>query len=232
MTRVAITQSNYIPWKGYFDMINSVDVLVLYDDVQYTRRDWRNRNKLKTGIGPQWLTIPVVVKGKYFQKINEVKVQGTSWRLDHWNSFYHNYSKCEYFKDYSEMLKLALLEDDDISLSSINKKLINLVCTILGITTKIIDSSEFDLIEGKNERLVNLCKQIGADTYFSGPAAKSYIDENIFSNAGVEVSWMDYSDYPEYKQLYPPFCHEVTVWDLIFNAGLEAGHYMKSFKVK
>ena len=98
--KVLITQSNYIPWKGYFDAINRVDVVVLYDEMQYTRRDWRNRNKIKTPQGLKWLTIPVDVKNKYFQKINETKIKDKSWAAKHWKTIQHNYSNALFFKEY------------------------------------------------------------------------------------------------------------------------------------
>ncbi len=118
--KVAIIQSNYIPWKGYFDIINSVDVFILYDDMQYTRRDWRNRNKIITPKGLQWLTIPVAVKGKYYQKINEVEISDSSWAKKHWGSIVHNYHNAPYFKDYKNLFSSLYLGMDETSLSKVN----------------------------------------------------------------------------------------------------------------
>lgn len=230
MKKVAILQSNYIPWKGYFDLINMVDEFVLYDDMQYTRRDWRNRNKIKTPQGPKWLSIPVEVKGKYFQKINETLVSDKSWTVTHWQTIKQFYSKTPFFKDYKEIFEEFYMNNQEARLSLINAGLIELVNSILGIQTKITWSSDYELFEGRTEKLLGICRQSGADVYLSGPAAKDYFDESLAEDMGIQVEWMDYSGYPEYSQLYPPFEHGVTILDLIFNEGPNAKSFMKSFK--
>lgn len=231
MKKIAILQSNYIPWKGYFDLINMVNEFILYDDVQYTRRDWRNRNKIKTSNGLIWLTIPVQVKGKYYQKINEVKVSDLSWAKKHWHTIKHNYSKAKYFKDYKDIFESLYLScSKETYLSQINYIFIREINNLLGIKTKIRWSSEFRLVEGKNERLIEICKQCNANVYLSGPAAKTYLDEKLFNQEGIQVEWMDYCGYPEYNQLYPPFEHGVSIIDLIFNEGPNATKFMKNFK--
>lgn len=227
MTKVLITQSNYIPWKGYFDSINKVDIFIVYDDMQYTKRDWRNRNKLKTAQGLKWLTIPVEVKGKYFQKINETEVSDSEWATKHWKTINQYYSNAPYFKDYKQLIEPLYLECNLNNLSEINIRLIEAINSILNITTKIIRSSEFDLIEGKSERLVDLCKQVNATSYYSGPAAKNYMDVALFENENISVNYFDYSNYPVYSQLYGVFEHGVTVLDLIFNEGKNAINFFK-----
>jgi len=231
MKKIAILQSNYIPWKGYFDLINMVDEFILYDDVKYSRGDWRNRNKIKTPQGLKWLTIPVEVKGKYFQKINETKISEKGWGKKHWNSIKQNYSKAKYFKEYKDIFEDLFLNCNEVYLSQINFKFINVINEILGIKTKIRWSSEFDLVDGKSERLLGICKDCNADIYLSGPAAKGYLDEELFKREGIKVEWMDYNGYPEYEQLYPPFEHGVTILDLIFNEGNNATKFMKGFKL-
>lgn len=228
--KVGILQSNYIPWKGYFDLINIVDEFILYDDMQYTRRDWRNRNKIKTPNGSQWLTIPVSVKGKYSQSIKDTKINDNSWVQKHWSTIKQNYSKAKYFKDYKDVFEELYLNSKEDSLSLINYKFIIAINTILDINTKILWSSDFDLADGKTERLLGICKDCKATEYISGPAAQGYLDEELFGKENIKVSWMDYSNYPEYPQVYPPFEHAVTVLDLIFNEGPNAKKYMKSFK--
>ncbi|MBA4372492.1 MAG: hypothetical protein C0402_06475 [Thermodesulfovibrio sp.] len=225
---VAILQSCYIPWKGYFDLINMVDEFILYDDMQYTRRDWRNRNIIKTPTGPLWLTIPVEVKGKYFQKISETKVSANSWREKHWKAICHNYSKANFFKDYAALFEDLFLGSQEAYLSLINYRFITAINECLGIDTKITWSSDYTLIEGKTDRLIDICKQAGAGTYVSGPAARGYIDEELFEKEDIRLVWMDYSGYPEYQQLYPPFRHEVSIVDLLFNEGSNAVQYMKT----
>ncbi len=229
MKKVAILQSNYIPWKGYFDMIRMVDEFILYDDMQYTRRDWRNRNKIKSSNGLAWLTIPVEVKGKYFQKINETVISEPGWAKDHWATIKQFYSKAKYFKDYKDIFEHFYLNTSESLLSLVNYELIRIINEILGINTKISWSGDYELADGKTERLLSLVQQAGGKEYLSGPAAKDYIVDSFFEEAGIKLSWMDYSGYPEYTQLYPPFEHGVTILDLIFNEGSEAIKYMKKF---
>ena len=206
-----------------------VDEFILYDDVQYTRRDWRNRNKIKTPSGSKWITIPVDVKGKYFQLIKDTRISDSQWNQNHWNAIVHNYSKAKYFLDYRNIFEKLYLGTNDIFLSDINRRFLSEICNILNIKTEISWSMDYNLIEGKTERLVELCKQAGATEYISGPAAKDYIDNNLFEEEGISLHFMDYSGYPEYNQLYPPFDHAVSIIDLIFNEGPDAQKYMKSF---
>ncbi len=230
MKKIAILQSNYIPWKGYFDLINMVDEFVLYDDMQYTRRDWRNRNKIKTPQGVKWLTVPVEVKGKYFQKINETRISEPDWAVKHWQTIKQFYAKAPYFKIYKESFEEFYLNNNEELLSQVNFRLIQTVNETLGINTKLRWSSEFELVEGQTEKLLGICQQAGADVYLSGPAAKDYFDDSLAERINIKVEWMDYSGYPEYHQLHEPFEHRVTILDLIFNEGPNAKKFMKSFK--
>lgn len=227
MKKVAILQSNYIPWKGYFDLINMVDEFILYDDMQYTKRDWRNRNKIQTPQGLKWLSVPVEVKGKYFQKINETKISEKEWGKKHWALIRQNYSKAPFFKKYKEIFEELYLNNDEEYLSQINYKFIAVICKILGITTKIRWSSEFELRDGQTEKLLGICKDCEANVYISGPAAKDYFDDELFKKENIKVEWMDYSGYLEYEQLFLPFEHGVTILDLIFNKGTRSREFMK-----
>ena len=230
MKKAAILQSNYIPWKGYFDLINMVDVFVLYDDMQYTRRDWRNRNKIKTSNGLKWLTIPVDVKGKYYQKIKDTKISDKNWAVSHWDNIKQNYSKTAYFNHYKDFFENLYKNCTEQYLSEINYKFIKEINSLLGINTEIRWSSEFALHEGRTEKLLGICKDCNADVYISGPAAKDYFDDSIAEKENIAVEWMDYSNYPEYNQNFPPFEHGVSIIDLIFNTGDDAVKYMKSFQ--
>jgi len=227
--KVAIVQSNYIPWKGYFDLINMVDEFVLYDDMQYTRRDWRNRNCIKTPNGLEWLTIPVDVKGKYFQKIRETRVSDPDWAKAHWKTLSHNYAKAACFAELRELFEELYLGCREELLSRINLRFIEAVCRILGIRTKLSWSMDYELVDGKTERLVGLCKSTRATHYVSGPSARDYMDERLFEQEGIAVSYIDYAGYPEYAQLHGAFEHGVTILDLIFNQGRNAPRFMKSF---
>lgn len=228
--RVIITQSNYIPWKGYFDAINLADVFVIYDDMQYTKRDWRNRNKIKTKQGLRWITIPVEVSGKYYQKINETKIADKNWGIDHWNTLYDAYRESKYFDEYRSIFEEFYRATKEEMLTKVNQQLIELVCNILGIKTRIIRSEEFLLLEDRSERLADICARLGATDYYTGPAAKAYMSEEPFTKLGISVHYLNYENYLEYDQLYPPFEHGVSILDLIFNEGVHAVKYMKSFK--
>jgi len=224
--KIAILQSNYIPWKGYFDIIKQVDEFIFYDDVQYTKNDWRNRNKIKTSSGPLWLTIPVRQE-TLSQKINETKVSQDNWAEKHWKSISLNYSKAPFYNLYKERLELFFMEMKSPYLSEINRSAIELLNSFLGIKTALTSSADYKLIEGKNERLIDLILQAGGTHYLSGPSAKDYIREDLFKEAGIEISWMDYSGYIEYPQLFPPFVHAVSVLDLILNTGPDSKEFMK-----
>ena len=227
--KVAIVQSSYIPWKGYFDLINLADEFILFDDMQYTKRDWRNRNRIKTANGARWITIPVEIKGKYFQKIKDTVVSDAGWNRKHWDSIVHTYSRAGYFRKYKEAFEKFYLGYSEKSLSKINHCFISAICKLLGINTKITWSMDYCLVGGKTERLIDLCKQAGADEYISGPSAKGYIDEKMLEKERIKLRYMDYSGYPKYNQLYQSFDHAVSIIDLIFNEGPNASKYMKSF---
>jgi hypothetical protein len=230
--RVAIVQSNYIPWKGYFDLINSVEEFITLDDVQYTRRDWRNRNRIKTPQGVIWLTIPVNIKGRYEQRIDETTVSDPSWAEAHWKTIRHSYAGAPHFDEFRDAVGAAYQEVDSERLTDINRHMLEAVCPLLGIRTPLKRSTEYGAVGRKTDRLLNLCLAAGATEYLSGPAAKAYLDEAAFREAGVAVSWFDHSGYPEYKQPHPPFEHSVSVLDLIFSTGREAPRYMKSFSAQ
>ena len=227
MKRVAILQSNYIPWKGYFDIIRAVDEFIIYDDMQYTRRDWRNRNRIKTSQGLLWLTVPVLVRGRYTQTIRETQIDGVAWAEDHWRTLAQNYSRAPCFQEVSEVVEPVYRTHRHTHLSVLNRELIGAICGYLGVRTRISNSWDYALLDGKSERLADLCRQAGANEYVSGPSARGYLDESVFAEQGISVEWVDYSGYPEYSQLWGPFVHEVSILDLLFNAGREAPRYMK-----
>jgi hypothetical protein len=227
MKKIAILQSNYIPWKGYFDMIATVDEFILYDDMQYTRRDWRNRNLIKTPMGVQWLTIPVQVKGKYHQKIRDTEIDGSGWASVHWKTLVQNYHRTPNFDEIAAWLEPLYLAKVHTQISLLNRWFIEAVCNYLGITTVISNSWDYTLFEGKSERLADLCAQADGTEYISGPAAKDYIEERAFIERGIKLTWFDYSGYPEYPQLWGEFTHGVTILDLLFNCGKDAPRYMR-----
>ncbi len=229
MKKVAILQSDYIPWKGYFDIIGSVDEFILYDDMQYTRRDWRNRNQIKTPSGMQWLTIPVETKGKFYQKILETKVTGHKWAQEHWRSIQLNYARAPHFKEYAPFIEHLYEEAEKLDyLSEINYLFLKEISAKLGIRTSITWSSDYTLAEGKTERLAALVRSAGGDYYLSGPAAKDYIEDEVFEKAGIQLAYMNYEGYPAYPQLHGEFTHNVSILDLLFMTGDDAKNYMLS----
>lgn len=224
--KVAILQSNYIPWKGYFDIINSVDEFIIYDHVKYTKNDWRNRNRIKTKNGLEWITIPISHQSN--QAIMDAKVSYSKWNNKHWKTISQNYSKARFYEEYKDFFgDLYNNKMDSKYLSEINYSFISAINKILGIKTKLTWSTDYTNISGQTENIINLCEQAGADIYLSGPSAKNYIDESIFKENKIELTWMNYDGYKEYNQLYQPFNHAVTVLDLIFNEGNNAINFIK-----
>lgn len=223
MPRAAVIQSSYIPWKGYFDVIALSDHFVLYDDVQFTKNDWRNRNMLKTARGTAWLTIPVLTKGRFGQAIQEVEVVDSRWAKKHWRSIQSHYARAPYFDELAPRLEsLYQRAADERLLSRINEMFIREICDVLDFSTRIVRVDEFELVEDRNQRLIDLCGYLGADEYISGPAAQAYLDVKAFEERGIGVRWMDYSGYPEYHQLHDSeFVHGVTILDLLLNEGAD-----------
>jgi hypothetical protein len=231
MKKVAVIQSNYIPWKGYFDIINDVDIFIFYDDVQYTKNDWRNRNKLKSPHGSAWITVPT--GQKLNRLICEVELSDSSWQLKHLKTIKQLYSKAPYFKKYLDFLEFVYLENRWMHLSELNQFLIKTISKdILGAKVEFQDSRQYSLTGNRLERLANLLHQVGTDIYLSGPSAKSYIDEAYLQNFGIRLQYKDYSSYPEYSQLYPPFEHFVSIFDLLLNCGPDAPYYIWGWREK
>lgn len=225
LTTVAVLQSNYIPWKGYFDIIHDVDVFVFYDDLQFTKNDWRNRNKIKTAQGTTWLSIPVGTNAN--RLICEVAMDDRRWQRTHWESLRQQYGKSAHFKLYRSFFEDVYLGRQWTNLSELNQYLIKSISSdILKMTTQFVDSRAFDLSGRKQDRLLDLIVQTKAARYVSGPAAKDYIDAMRFEVLGIELVWKDYSNYPEYAQAHPPFEHGVTILDLLFHTGPDAPWYI------
>lgn len=223
MTKVAIIQSNYIPWKGYFDIIHDVDVFVFLDDVQMTKRDWRTRNKIKTPRGTEWLTVPV--KGGREQLICEAEIVQDDWQRHHLGAIRTNYCHAPFLNDYKVLLDWLYLTPH-VNLSEFNRRTTSMICDILGIKTKLVCSMELGAEGTKDDRLISICQKLGATLYLSGPSARDYIVEEKFQKARIQLEYKDYSGYPEYPQLFPPFEHAVSILDVLFNCGPNAPYYI------
>jgi len=225
---VAIVQSNYIPWIGYFDLIGAADEFVLYDEVQFTRRDWRNRNRIRTADGVAWLTIPVESKGRFHQRISDTRVSDPEWARDHWTTIARAYARAAGFEAHRALLEDLYLGCAETRLSRINERFLRGICGALGIATPITHSSAYALADGRTERLVSLCLQAGATTYLTGPGARAYLDEALFAAAGIAVEWMIYPDYGEYRQVHQPFEAGLSIVDLLLNEGTRAREWLPS----
>lgn len=222
--RVAVIQSSYIPWKGYFDIIHDVDLFVFYDCVQFTKNDWRNRNKIKGPEGERWLSIPV---GKTISRlIHEVELPEPSWKDSHLMSMKQSYRRAPFFKEVFPHIEDIYKSAPSDTLSRFNRASTERICReFLGIGAQFASSLDYGL-EGKKEgRLESLLTQVGTTHYVSGPSARSYLNADSYKHLGISVEFKDY-DYPTYKQLSEPFTHAVSIVDLLFNLGPGAGAHI------
>ena len=217
--RVAIVQSNYIPWRGYFDLMSQVDAFVLLDDVQYTRRDWRNRNRITTPDGPRWLSIPVQTKGAFDQRIDQTRIADPGWRRSHWSAIEQAYRRAPHFDEIAAVLTPLYEGLDAELLSEVNFAFLECVRAQLGIDTPMSYSSQYGTAGERNRRLLDICHATGASDYVSGPLARDYLDVELFAREGVAVQWFDYSGYRPYAQLYGDFEPSVSIVDLLFCEG-------------
>jgi len=229
---VAMVQSSYIPWKGYFDMIRMVDLFVFYDDVQFTKEDWRSRNQIKTKDGPKWLTVPCgSPRGR---RICDVELTSSYWQRKHWDVIRHSYAAAPCFEEWRGFFEERYLRRTWRMLSEMNQTLIRDISSdILGIRTDFADSRDYlaPADKEREERWLPILNQIGAERFIVGPSVQSYLGaegQARVRDAGIELVWMDYSDYPEYEQLHPPFKHQVSIVDLVLTHGTNALRYMKS----
>jgi WbqC-like protein family len=223
--RVAVLQSNYIPWKGYFDIIRDADLFVFYDDLQFTKNDWRNRNQVKAVRGCEWISVPV---GDSIDRlICDVEITDSTWQAKHWRTLQQNYSRSPHFGRYREYFEHVYLGRRWTNLSELNHSLIRHIAKeFLGINTAFADSRDYQVSGQKLDRLFDLVVKSGAKSYISGPSARDYMVPERFERAGIELVWKDYSGYPSYPQRFPPFEHKVSVVDLLFNVGPESPYYI------
>ncbi len=232
MKTVAVLQSNYLPWKGYFDIIHDVDEFIFYDEVQYTKNDWRNRNYIYTNNGLRWITLPCGTD--LHRSIDAVELKNQlPWRAEHWNKISEAYRKAPFFARYREFFEQIYRSDEWVYLSILNKYIITTISReFLGIRTAFTDSRNYAAQGSRNEKLLNLIVASGAQRYISGPAARGYITDEEFAQRGVSVTWKDYGGYPVYRQMHEPFEHGVSIIDLLFNVGEDAPHYIWGWREK
>jgi len=226
--KCVILQPSYIPWRGYFHQIQKADVFIFYDDVQYDKHGWRNRNKIRTANGTQWLTIPVKSRGAVSEglRINEVLIdQSVNWAVKHARSIQQVYAKAPYFREYWPKLE-AFYQQSAERLVDVTIPLTICLSELLGIRhTTFVRSSDLGGAGSQTERLVSLLKSVGATHYISGPSAREYLDEAQLEQAGIGLEYMTYT-YSEYPQLHTGFEAGVTVLDLLFMTGPQASSWI------
>lgn len=226
---VVILQPSYIPWRGVFDQVQKADLYIFYDDVQYDKRGWRNRNQIKTPRGKQWLTIPVFSRGAQTENIpiNQIRiVWDKSWNEDHLRSLQHSYGKAPYFDRYLPLLKEFYQRRDEFLADFTIDFTVALARELGNTRTRFMRSSDLVGITGqKTEGLVQILQRVGAKHYISGPSARDYIENEQFAAAGITLEYMEYN-YPEYPQLYPPFDPNVSILDLLLMTGTDATKYI------
>jgi hypothetical protein len=222
-----ILQPSYIPWRGYFDQIRRADLFIFYDDVQYDKHGWRNRNQIKTPHGKQWLTIPVHSAGvTQGIPIKDVRIDWSKpWPQNHLKTLVSAYSRAPYFKQYLPMLEAFYSRRDDHIADFTVSTTMDLARALGMEHTQFRRSSELPGIVGhKTQRLTQILTAVGATHYISGPSARDYIQVEEFEQAGIRLEFMAY-EYPEYPQMYPPFDPQVSVLDLLFMTGERALEY-------
>ena len=226
--RLVVIQSNYIPWRGYFDLLSKADAFVVYDSVQYTKNDWRNRNKLVNSSGASWLTIPVETAGRFGQTIYSATVADGRWAAKHWRTASQMLGRCPYFDMFEAEWHLEYQKSSSKrSLSEINVGFIRLIAHQLGAATEIVLDEEIgNLVGSPTERLVLLSQRLGATSYLTGPAALSYLELDRFRESNVAVDVIDYSLYRAYPQRSSTFEPAVSILDLLANVGPEAMSYL------
>lgn len=218
MKRVGVLQAGYIPWLGFFELMASSDVFVIYDDVQYDKHGWRNRNRIKTLQGIKWLTVPVLTKGQNWPDINKVIVSHKRWQKKHRMSIYHAYRKAKYFDDVFPIIDNGLKLDSD-NLIDIDMYFINKFASYMNIGTELYLSSSLDIFgESKADRLINICKHFGATHYYNGARGQHLYKKEDFRNHGILLEIQNYK-HPAYKQLHGEFVPYLSIVDLLFNEG-------------
>lgn len=216
--KIAILQPSYLPWIGYFDQMARVDRFVLFDDVQFTRRDWRNRNKIRTKDGWAWITVPIQQKNKFGQALWETRIDNNiHWRRKHLQAIRHNYAQSPHFDLYYPYLESIYNREWDFLVDLCIETILHFK-EVLNLSTPVIKSSELNISEKKEEKILAICKQLNATHYLTGDLAKNYLSDQEFLKNGIALEYHEY-EHPEYAQRYPGFVPYLSIVDLLFNHG-------------
>lgn len=218
---VSIHQPHYHPWIGYFDKIAKSDVFVYLDNVQYKKREFQNRNKIRTLDGWGWITVPVITKGRYYQKMSNVEVDNSiDWTKSHWEIINENYKSAKHFSEHEKFFK-KIYSTVWGKLIDLNLKINEYLFKAFQINTRIYFESQLDISSTSTERIIQICKKLNADEYLTGQGAKDYLDESLFEKEGIKLSWQEFT-HPVYEQAYKGFEPYMSIIDLLFNKGNES----------
>lgn len=218
---VGILQPGYLPWLGFFEQLHRCDIFVLYDDVQFEKGSWRNRNQIKTPNGAQWVTAPVLLKGQGFPLIKDVLINSSvDWQKKHIKAIEQNYSKAPYFEQYSDGL-FEILRRQWRYLIDLDLEIIYWLVDQLSISTRMVLASDLNIPGSHVQRLIDIIHSLGGNHFYEGAAGENYIDINVFKSAGISVSFQKY-EHPEYPQLYGDFISHLSVIDLLLNCGSDS----------
>lgn len=225
--KVVISQSNYVPWKGYFELIANADIFIFLDNVQYTKNDWRNRNKIITDKGVEWITIPI--NNSITEDIDQKQFINNIWKRKHYKTVYQNYCKAPFFLEYEFLLEHLYTSNRHTNLSEYNIDTIQFISkNILKLNTEFMVYKSDKKFENPNDRLIDILLSVGADYYVTGPAAKNYINEEVFQSNKINVQYFEYGPYKPYKQRNQSFIDNVSILDTIFSCGPYAREYITS----
>lgn len=213
-----ILQPSYLPWLGCFAQLHQCDVFVFYDNVQFDKNGWRNRNRIKTSQGEQWLTVPALTSGRSQSLIREVEINNKlKWRKKHLASLRQNYAKAPFFADYFPLLE-EVYEREWTQLMDLNIHLFQSLSRAMGLEREFVLASDLDAQGDQTGRLVEICQKVGATRFYEGAAGKDYMDASQFERAGITLEYQDYH-HPTYPQLHGPFIPYLSIVDLLFNCG-------------
>jgi hypothetical protein len=219
--RVALIQSAYIPWKGFFDLIGRCDEYIIYDTAAFSKNHWHNRNRIKTSNGARWLSIPVVTAGKMGQRIDETDVV-PGWAASHWARLTQAYKRSPFFPEFAPTIEeLYQVTKDETKLSAINEVFIRAIAGLLALDVRIVRDTAYDASGQRTDRVVSICRSAGATHYLSGPSADAYLERTKFEEAGIALEWMNYDSYPAYQQPHGAFENNVSILDVIFSLGVK-----------
>lgn len=226
---VSVHQPQYLPWLGYFDKILKSDIFVFLDNVQYKKREFQNRNKIRAKNGWLWLTVPVITKSLFYQKISEVKIDNTQhWQKEHWETIKMYYRSSKYFENYKDFFEKSY-NQEWTKLTDLNVTIIKYLLECLEIKIPLLFESELGINGEATERIINICKKLNADTYLSGIGGKDYLDEELMKKEKIKLIYQDFK-HPEYPQVYPGFELYMSAIDLLFNGGPESKKILMNYE--